>query len=139
MEKILKNKGKALVGALLLGIAVLGSAFTGKSEHKDEPKANLNTVIFRYQPPTGVSDPYDQMHVNNTANWKPGLTACTSQPNPNTPCSIEVDLENTVDEAGLEIDNSVVTINTSFVSAQRYIVASPTGSQYTNQRNIKLP
>lgn len=34
MENLITHKGKALVGALLFGIAVIGSAFIGKTDDK---------------------------------------------------------------------------------------------------------
>ena len=44
MENTLKHKGKALVGAILFGIAVIGSAFIGKTEDKGVKDKTEKTV-----------------------------------------------------------------------------------------------
>lgn len=62
MENILKHKGKALVGAILLGVAVIGSAFIQKSEDKPVEKKETKTTItqqFRFYNLSGATGSMD--------------------------------------------------------------------------------
>lgn len=138
METLKNNRIATSLLSILFIALVLVVAKAKETEDRPAEKA-LTTVIFRYQPPTGVANPYDQEHVQNTENWKPAETACPSEFSPNTPCSLEVPTANTVGGNEQEIDGNLVTINTTFVSANRYMLAAPTGTQYSNPVNIALP
>lgn len=142
MQILKTNWLRAILFSILgLGISFSANAANEKGKTKEGAKTDkaLTTVIFRYEAPTGVSNPYDQEHVQNTENWKPAETACGTQLNPNTPCSIVVPSANTIGGNELEIDPNLVTINTEFVSANRYMLAAPTGTQYSSPVNIALP
>ncbi|MDR2282860.1 MAG: hypothetical protein LBE37_06615 [Sphingobacterium sp.] len=123
---------------------LLGAFFVVKamSDNKKEPKIvkKMETVIFRYQAPTGVSDPYDEAHIENTENWVQLTPDCSSSSTPNAPCSIEVELGNTIGGLGDEIDPLKVTIKPKFVSTARYMVDTPSlGDNYANPVNTQIP
>lgn len=139
METLKSNWIATSLLSILFLVLVLFVA--NATEPKETPKKEkaLTTVTFRYEAPTGVADPYDKTHVENTANWKPATPTCSQSLTPNAPCSMEVPLENTLDEAGEEIDPELVTINTTSVGSNRYIVAAPNPGEYQNQINALLP
>ncbi|MDR2285579.1 MAG: hypothetical protein LBE37_20365 [Sphingobacterium sp.] len=78
MENSQKNKGKALVGALLLGLAVVGSAFTAqKQDNKPVEKTEKQTQhFFRNEGASKVSPIWK--YIGTTA---PGALDCSLNPN----------------------------------------------------------
>ncbi|WP_164111698.1 MULTISPECIES: hypothetical protein [Sphingobacterium] len=77
MENSQKNKGKALVGALLLGLAVVGSAFTTKQHNKpvENPERQAQH-FFRNEGTSKVSPVWK--YIGTTA---PSALDCSLNPN----------------------------------------------------------
>lgn len=137
----LKNNwiATSLLSILFLVLILFVAKATETKETPKKEKA-LTTITFRYEAPTGVLNPYADMHVKNTANWKPLTPSCSSNPTPNAPCSLQVPIENTIDEDGEEIDPDLVTIKTLPAGANRVIVdAAANPTEYQNPVNTLIP
>lgn len=79
MENSLKNKGKALVGVLLLGLAVVGSAFTSISAEKTSKQdqhffrndGTMSSPIWKY---IGTVEPGPLDCTTNDTNYCYGVS-----------------------------------------------------------------
>ncbi|TDQ75297.1 hypothetical protein [Sphingobacterium yanglingense] len=120
--------------AIVAGIAIMGF-----SSFKLYQKETLTDVVFRYQPPGSLTDPYDESNVKNTAYWVKDNEVCSELAPQEVACSIQVPLGNTMN-SGNNIDPSKVTIETSFHSTKNYGVAPSTAltPKYTNPINRQL-
>lgn len=118
--------------AIVAGIAIIG--FSSFNLYQKE---TLTDVVFTYQPPGSLTNPFDDSNVKNTNYWKPLGTECPTDQDQEVACSIRVPIENTEDEAGLALDPSKVSIQTTFFATNNYGVT--THSSYSNPRNKPMP
>lgn len=139
METLKSNWIATSLLSILFLVLVLFVANATESKETPKKEKAVTMITFRYEAPSGVPNPYDKTHVENTANWKPATPTCSQSLTPNAPCSLQVPIENTVGQDGEEIDDTLVTINTTSVGSNRYIVAAPNPGEYQNQINALLP